>query len=99
MTAPTGFAFMEAVERQLAKIDPGLVAVWHRERVTILPRDGGMVVRMRGPYNTYDVDYWPTTGTCAQLRPNGTPIVYRRVTVEFAEELAYTGIARYGRNG
>ena len=68
-----------------------LVGVRRRGGLDVLPRDGGMVVRLKGPYNTPDVDYWPTTGTCAQIIVGGTPIVYRRVSPEFAEALALHG--------
>lgn len=57
------------------------------------PRDGGIVVRLRGPYATPDVDYWPTTGTCAQIIPGERPIVWRHVSRRFAEALALTGAA------
>ena len=76
------------------RIPQALCGVAARGRVTVIPRDGGIVVRLRGPYNTPDVDYWPTTGTCAQIVAGKMPVVYRGVSPEFAEHLAFWNAVR-----
>lgn len=58
--------------------------------VDVKPRDGGIVVRLRGPYDVPEVDFWPTTGTCRQVGIDDAPAL-RRKPFTFAERLAFYG--------
>lgn len=60
-----------------------------KQFVTVIPRDEKTVLRLRGPYNTADVDYWPSTGTCRQVMP--TAETHRRRGGIFAAKLALHG--------
>lgn len=60
------------------------------EWVDVVPRDEGIVLRLRGPYNLPAVDFWPTTGTMRVVGIHDAPAI-RRVQFHDAEQMAFNG--------